>query len=87
MGWTMKDWALETPSKLVGRAKLDQRHAILDPASPWKASQRSNPRHHGKEGKDRHTKCKGWILCHIVTMGQKLRKEQDTFCFNDFLEP
>ena len=37
MGWKMKDWALGVLSKLVGRAKLDQKHAILDPANPSEA--------------------------------------------------
>jgi hypothetical protein len=50
MGWKMKDWALGTLSKLVGRGKLDQKHVILDPSSPSGAGQKSNPRLHGKEG-------------------------------------
>jgi len=57
MGWKMKDWALGALSKLVGRAKLDKKHAILDAANPSEAGQKSNPRHHGKVGRDRHTKC------------------------------
>ena len=67
----MKDWALAALSKLVGRAKLDQKRAILDPANPSEAGQKSNPRPHGKVGRDRHTQWYGWILC--PTMGQKLR--------------
>ena len=62
--WKMKDWALGALSNLDERAKLDQKRAILDPANPSEAGQKSNPRPHGMVGRDRHTKCWGWIVCH-----------------------
>ena len=56
----LKDWGLGALSKLVWRAKLDQKRAVPYPSSPSEVGERVNPSSTGNAGRDRHNGVLGW---------------------------